>query len=124
MSAASDRSARLFYDDTCGACRLFARAAEGASRRQLVAIPLSNPDADTELNALPTEVRNGFAHLMRDGQLRTGEALASPLVRLIVGPRLGRALGRVPFVDRSLRGVYRRLWEFRRSHGCGGRAAR
>lgn len=121
MPYAADRTARLFYDDSCGPCTLLARAAEGVSHHHVVATPLAAPAADPELGRLSPEARYGYAHLATDGTLLTGEAIATPLVGLAIGPALGRLVRRAPPIDRSLRWLYGRLWEYRRAHGCGAR---
>ena len=119
MPYLNDRSARLFYDDSCGPCRFLARATEGLSRHRIVAIPLDSSAASDELGALPAETRYGSAHLSVGGTLRTGEAVPTRLIGLTVGETWGRVVERVPWIDRSLRRIYLQFWNARRTHGCG-----
>jgi hypothetical protein len=117
MPYASDRSARLYYDDLCGTCRFMARATEAVSRQRVVATPLAAPAADRDLEHLPPEERYGAAHLARGGALRTGEALLEPLVGLALGPTWERVVRRVPPLQRALTWAYVRLGEQGRGHG-------
>ncbi len=121
MPYAGDRAARLFYDETCGPCRLLARASEGLSRQKLVATPLSGASADDRLADLDPESRYAYAHLDSGSQLRTGEAITAPLVGLTLGPTWERVVRGVPPVDRSLRRLYLWLWDYRRTRGCAAR---
>ena len=118
MPSSTDRAARLFYDDACGPCRLLARAGETVSRHRVVAAPLSAGDADVRLVGLSAETRFGSAHLDAGAELRTGDALAVPLVGLTLGPYWERVVRRVPPAERALRRTYRWLWEYRRTRGC------
>lgn len=119
MPHVDDRAARLYYDDGCGPCRFFARAAAGVSHHRVEAIPLDARVADGELGALPSEARYGYAHLASGDGLRTGEAIAVPLLGLAFGSSWERVARHAPFVDRALREMYRRAWESRRARGCG-----
>ncbi len=118
MPYPGDRAARLFYDDACGPCRLFARASEAVSHHRVVAAPLSGSDADARLAGLSAEARFGSAHLDAGRDLRTGDALALPLVGLTLGPRWERIVRRIPPAERALRRAYLWLWEYRRTRGC------
>jgi hypothetical protein len=118
MPYLADRSARLFYDDSCGPCRLLARASESLSHHRLTATPLDDPVAEGSLGSLSTEDRFAYAHLARGSELRTGEALVLPLVGLALGERWERFARRLPGLERGLRRVYGGLWEYRRAHGC------
>ena len=118
MPYALDRSARLYYDDSCGPCRFLARAAETVSRQRVVATPLEDRAADRDLRQLSAEARFGYAHLAGRGELRTGEELVVPLVGLALGPTWERVVRRVGPVDRALRWGYVRLWQYRRTKGC------
>jgi hypothetical protein len=122
MPYASDRSARLFYDDSCGPCRLLARTAEAVSHHRVVATPLDAPSADGELGRMDPGLRYGYAHLAVGRELRTGEQLTVPLVGLALGTTWERVIRTVPPLDRSLRWAYLRLWGYRRTHGCGARS--
>jgi len=119
MPYLDDRAARLYYDDGCGPCRFFARAAAGVSHHRVEAIPLNAGPADGELGHLSEETRFGYAHLVSNSGLRTGESIAAPLLGLTLGSSWERVARRAPFVDRVLRGLYRRAWESRRARGCG-----
>ena len=119
MPYAKDRNARLYYDDGCGPCRFFASAAAGLSRHRVRAIPLAAAAAEGDLAGLSAEVRYGSAHLVYGTDLRSGESITGPLVGLTLGDRWERVVRNAPFVDRMLRGAYRRAWEARRARGCG-----
>jgi predicted DCC family thiol-disulfide oxidoreductase YuxK len=118
MPLLTDRSARLFYDDGCGPCRLLAQASQAVSRHRIVATPLDAPSADLALDGLSQEERFGSAHLERAGELRSGEAVAAPLVGLTLGASWERVVRRAPFLDRSLRRLYLAFWRHRRDRGC------
>jgi len=118
MPYADERAARLYYDGNCGSCAFFARAAQAASHRQLVAIPLDAPVADRDLSGLSGEDRFGSAHLAVGASVRSGSDILGPLLGLSLGEGASRVYARVPVVDRSLRWVYRRFWNFRRTRGC------
>jgi hypothetical protein len=118
VSYLEDRSARLYYDSSCGPCRLLARAAEGMSHHRLNAIPLESPGAAADLSDLSTEDRFGSAHLVTGSTRLTGADLATPLVRFALGARLARVVASAPPLDRSLRWVYVRFWNYRRTRGC------
>lgn len=124
MPYASDRSVRLFYDDSCGPCRVLARPTEAVSRHRVVPTPFTTPSAGRELQHLTSEVRYGYAHLAAGGSLRTGHAFAARLVGLALGPTWESVVRRVPPLERSLRWVSLRLWEDRRARGCGARTSR
>jgi len=123
MPYLADRSARLYYDDSCGPCRFLARAAEGMSHHRVEAVPLGAPAADVELGALPVETRYGSAHLSIDGALRTGDGVPVPLLGLTLGPRWEQVARKVPIADRALRSTYVRLWKVRQRSGCGAKTA-
>ena len=122
MPYPADRSARLFYDDSCGPCRLLAHAAEGVSRHHVVATPLTAPSADRALGGLPSERRFGYAHLATGDALLSGGALTTPLVGATLGPRVEALVRRIPPVERSIRWAYEHLWEYRRTRGCAARS--
>jgi hypothetical protein len=122
MPYAGELAARLYYDDSCGPCRLLARASAGLSRHRLIATPLAAPAADDALGALPPEVRHAYAHLVTADGLLTGEMLAVPLLGVALGPRIESAVRRLPPVVRAVKGLYVRLWEYRRTRGCASRA--
>ena len=122
MPYASDRSARLFYDDACGPCRFAARTAQAVSRHRIVATPLAAELADEELGPFTEEERFSSAHLAVGGRLLSGDALTVPLLGLALGPTWERVARAVPTVHRTLVRTYRRLWEYRRTHGCAARS--
>jgi hypothetical protein len=121
MPYVGERAARLFYDDACGPCRFLARAAVGVSRHRIEATPLDAAAADEPLGALSPETRYGSAHLSLDGALRSGDSVPAPLLGLTLGASWETVVRRVPFLDRSLRRFYLRLWTARRTRGCGAR---
>jgi len=121
MPDPADRTARLFYDDTCGPCSLLARATEGVSRHRVLATPLGDVAADGVLGGLPSEQRYASAHLASDGALWSGDAIAAPLLGATFGPTIGRIVRRSPPLGRSVRWAYLRLWRHRQTHGCGAR---
>lgn len=110
--------ARLFYDPGCGPCSLFARASEWASRAQLRAVPYDGPEATRELGDLADEVRFSYAHWVDARGRRSGAAIINPLVGLTLGSVGERVVTRVGPVDRGLRWVYDRFWNYRRTRGC------
>ncbi len=118
MPDLGDRVARLYYDDSCGPCRLLARASEGVSHHRLRATPLDAPAATSDLARLSEEERYGSAHLLEGEALRTGADITTPLVALTLGPTAGRLLERIPPARRAVRWIYVRLWTHRRVHGC------
>jgi hypothetical protein len=119
MPSVDDRIARLYYDRGCGSCSVFARVAEEASHRRLVAVPLDTPAADRDLSGLPAEVRFGSAHLVTEGSRLSGPAIVTPLLGFAVGARLSRLLAHAPLLDRSLRWLYLRFWNHHQTRGCG-----
>ncbi|HYA70422.1 MAG TPA: hypothetical protein VEH28_03545 [Thermoplasmata archaeon] len=119
MAASSSApEARLFYDPGCGPCTLFARLSEWASRSHVRALPYDGSQATRELGDLTEEVRFGYAHLVDARGRRTGAAIMPPLVGLTLGPTGERVVNRVPPLDRGLRWIYDRFWEYRRTRGC------
>jgi hypothetical protein len=118
MPYADDRVARLYYDRGCGSCSFFARAAVGTSHQRLVAIPLDAPDAQRDLGDLADTERYRSAHLVTAASRETGSDIVTPLAELVLGARMARLYDRIPFLDRSLRRVYLRFWNYRRTRGC------
>lgn len=110
--------ARLFYDPGCGPCTMFARVSEWASRAHLRAVPYDGPEATRELGDLANEVRFSYAHLVDARGRRSGSAIMNPLVGLTLGPAGERIVTRVGPIDRGLRWVYDRFWNYRRTRGC------
>lgn len=118
MPYAAERTARLYYDDACGSCGLFARSVEGLSHHRVGLAPLGSADADAALGDLPTERRFSAAHLVENDARRTGVEIVEPLVGLTLGPTAGRLVERFPVLARPLRWAYVRLWTHRQRHGC------
>lgn len=118
MPYADHRAGRLYYDESCGPCRLMARAAEGLSGHQLTAVPLAAQAAEEELRDLAEEDRFGSAHLVNESGRHTGAALTTPLLAYTLGPSVSRIVAGVPFLDRAMKGFYHRLWSYRRTRGC------
>lgn len=122
MSAPPDR-ARLYYDAGCGPCSLFARISEWASRSRVAALPYDGEDAARELADVEAEARFTSAHLLDDRGRHSGAEMMAPLFGMTLGRTGERVLARVPAVDRSLRWMYLRFWNYRRTRGCAARAA-
>jgi len=119
MDAGSSVAApRLFYDPGCGPCRLFARVSEWASRSRLRALPYDGLEATRELGDLEDEVRFAYAHLVGPQGRKSGAEIMTPLVGLTFGSAGERVAARVPPVDRGLRWLYERFWNYRRTRGC------
>jgi hypothetical protein len=118
MPYADERAVRLYYDSSCGSCRLLARAAEGVSHHRVDAVPLDAPVADRELRDLSSQDRFGSAHLVSSTTRHSGSDLASPLVSATLGPAVGRVVAGTPPLERSLRWLYNRFWNYRRTRGC------
>jgi hypothetical protein len=110
--------ARLFYDPRCGPCRFFARASTWASRNRLEALPHDGVEAGRALADLVEEFRYSYAHLVDRGGRHSGDAILTPLVGLTVGATGERIVARVTPIDRGLRWVYGRFWDYRRTRGC------
>ncbi|HTW56046.1 MAG TPA: DCC1-like thiol-disulfide oxidoreductase family protein [Thermoplasmata archaeon] len=118
MPYAQERAARLYYDDTCGSCGLFARSVAGLSHHRVDLAPLASPAGEAALGDLPTDARFAAAHLVDGSGRRTGAAIVAPLVGLTLGRTAGRLVDRFPVLVGPLRWAYRRLWAHRQRHGC------
>lgn len=118
MPYAQDRAARLYYDDTCGSCGLFARGVAGLSHHRVDLAPLAGPAGDAALGDLPTDARFAAAYLVDSAGRRTGAEIVAPLVGLTLGPTAGRLVARFPVLADPLRWTYRRLWAHRQRRGC------
>lgn len=116
--AASTERARLFYDPGCGPCSLFARVSEWASGSRLRIVPYDGEEAVRALGDLTEETRISYAHFVDPQGRRSGSAIMSPLVALALGTTGGQVVERVPSVDRGLRWIYDRFWNYRRTRGC------
>jgi hypothetical protein len=110
--------ARLFYDPNCGPCRLFARVTQWASRSRLTALPYDGREAQRQLSDLTEEYRFAYAHLVRQEERTSGDAIMTPLVGLTLGPTGERVVTRVRPIDHGLRWIYGRFWNYRRTRGC------
>lgn len=110
--------ARLFYDARCGRCTVFARAHQWSSRSRLRAVPYDGAEARSALGDLDEATRFAYAHLVDDDGRRSGSAIMTSLVGLVLGPTAERAVTGVPPLGGGLRWMYDRLWNYRRTHGC------
>jgi hypothetical protein len=118
MPVDPERRARLFYDPHCGPCRFLAGAAEGVSHGRLESIPFDAPAARTVLADLAEEVRFDAAHVVSGSERRSGPEIVASLVGTTFGPRAGELFARFPTLDRPLRWLYLRLWNYRRRSAC------
>lgn len=118
MQLDAERHVRLFYDASCGPCRFFAQTVEGVGRGRVVTVPLGDRAADSALAGLAPEERFGAAHLVDDAGRHSGPGIVGPLLGLTLGPTAGTLAARFPGIERPLRWLYRRFWEYRRRHGC------
>ena len=110
--------ARLFHDAGCGPCTVFARAHQWASRSRLRAVPYDGAEARSALGDIEEETRFAYAHLVDTGGRRSGAAIMTSLVGLVLGPTAERVVTRVRPLGAGLRWSYDRLWDYRRTHGC------
>jgi len=111
-------AARLYYDPGCGPCRLFAQVCQWASRSRVRSLPYDGAEARQQLGDLSEEFRFAYAHLVRCDLRTSGEAIMTPLVGLTIGPTGERVVSHVPPLDRGLRWIYGRFWNYRRTRGC------
>lgn len=119
MSIDAERRSRLYFDPSCGPCRLFATAVEGAGHGRIEAVPFDGRAAEVDLSALAPEARFGSAHWVEAGARRSGDDIVPPLVRATLGPTAAHLVDRAPVLDRSLRRLYRWFWRAREKSGCG-----
>ena len=98
-------AARLFYDPGCGPCTFFARINEWASRSRLRAIPYDGEEARSALHDLDDETRFAYAHLVDDDGRRSGSAIMTPLVGLVVSPSAERVVAGAAPLRNGLRWI-------------------
>lgn len=109
--------AQLFYDPGCGPCSFFARVSQWASHSRLVSLPYDGVEAARQLADLDEANRFAYAHLVDTRGRTTGADIMAPLVALALGGP-GERVAMVPPVNRGLRWIYDRFWEYRRTRGC------
>jgi hypothetical protein len=97
---------------------MFARVFEWASRSRLRAVPYDGEEAARALSDLDEETRFAYAHLVDSGGRRSGAGIMTPLIGLTIGGTGERVAESVPPIDRGLRWVYDRFWNYRRTRGC------
>lgn len=119
MAVPAPSAAALFYDPRCGPCTLFALVAEWTSGSRVRALPYDGKEAERDLGDLTEEDRFAYAHVVDANGRRSGASIMAPLVEHTLGPEAGHVLERAPALDQGLRWVYRRFWNYRRTHGCG-----
>lgn len=111
-------SPSMYFDASCGPCKFFAHVTAGLARSDLGVFPLDSPEADRALQALSSEARYSYFHIVEPGKVWTGPNAMQAWVGLLAGARARRVAERAPPVRRLLRGFYGVFWEYRRSHGC------
>jgi hypothetical protein len=116
-------SPRLFFDASCGPCTFFARLTAGISRSGLEVYSLDGAEADRALPGMSASMRYSYFHIVEPDGIWSG-AEAMPVWAGLVGGKGARELAeRAPPVNRLLRLVYTRFWEYRRTRGCAADAA-
>jgi predicted DCC family thiol-disulfide oxidoreductase YuxK len=82
------QEAVLLYDSDCGFCRWsIDRVLAWDRHNRLRAVPLQDPEAARLLPGLDAESRMASWHLVADGRVFSGGAVAPPLLRLLPGGR-------------------------------------
>jgi len=112
------RDATLFFDAACGPCTFFARITQGLSRARLEIRPLDGPEAERALRELSDETRYGSFHIVEHGRTWTGANAMPAWAGLLGGSPAREIAERAPPVNRVLRSLYLRFWEYRRAKGC------
>ena len=108
----------LFYDDGCGPCTLFARAARALSLGRLSIAGLTSEEADSRLGGLDPSARFGSMHLRRgDTTFDHAEALL-PLVGAVFGSAAARGMTLLRPAESGLRLLYSWLYDARMKRGC------
>jgi hypothetical protein len=79
---------------------------------------LDAPEADSALHSLTPELRYSYFHIVEAGRTWTGPDAMPVWVGLLGGKPAQTVAERVPPVNRFLRAVYNRFWEYRRTRGC------
>ncbi len=110
----AERHARLYYDASCGSCRLVANATQALSHGRVHIAPLDSEPATADLGSVSESDRYGSAHLIVGGRRRDGEEIVLPLVRVTFGPTAARLIARCPPIGRSLAVVYATVRRHRR----------
>lgn len=108
----------MFFDASCGPCTFWARLTAGLSPSGVQVYALDGPEADGALANMAPEQRFSYFHIVEAGRTWTGSD-AMPAWVGLVGGKTARSLAeRAPPVNRLLRLVYNRFWEYRRTRGC------
>jgi predicted DCC family thiol-disulfide oxidoreductase YuxK len=113
----------MFFDASCGPCTFWARISAGLSRGLLEIHPLDGPEADRALAALSSDLRYGSFHIVEPGGTWSGPDAMPAWIGLMGGRSARRVAERSPPVNRLLRSLYNRFWEYRREKGCASAAA-
>jgi len=108
----------MFFDASCGPCTFFARLTAGVSRPPLEVYSLDSPEADRALPSMPSDLRYNYFHILESGKTWTGPEAMPAWVGLVGGKSARRIAEGAPPVNRFLRLVYNRFWEYRRTRGC------
>ena len=114
-----ERHARLYYDRSCGPCTFLAETVAGVGHGRVESIPLDDPRAAVDLVDLPPERRFASAHVVQEGNRRSGAAIVDPILGFTLGARAEQVVVRFPTLDRPFRWLNERFWEHRQRHGCG-----
>jgi predicted DCC family thiol-disulfide oxidoreductase YuxK len=111
----------ILYDADCGFCRWAVDRVLAWDRAgKLRPVPLQGPEADRLLPGMSEEARMASWHLVLDGRVYSGGAVAAPLLRLLPGGRpLAPAVAAFPGLsDRAYRLVARNRDRFGRLAGA------
>ena len=111
----------LFYDPGCGPCRFFARVCEWASRSRVRSLSYDGEEARRELIRLDDATWFSYAHLVHVPNRCSGASIMTPLAGWILGSTAERIVAGAPPLDRGLKWVYNRFWNYRRTRGCAAR---
>lgn len=111
-------SPQMFFDASCGPCTFWPQLTAGVARSPLELFPLDGPEAKRVLAPLPSEIRNGYFHIVESGKTWTGVDAMPAWVGLVGGRIARRVAEKAGPVNRLLRLFYHRAWEYRRSRGC------
>jgi predicted DCC family thiol-disulfide oxidoreductase YuxK len=80
----TDGPSLVFYDRDCGFCKWSVAKILALDRsKRLRALPIQSEEGERLLEAVDPEVRLDSWHLVSDGKLFSGGAVAEPLVRLL-----------------------------------------